>query len=139
MFPPTLSRDRRLVDGGLVNPVPSQTARNLGADIVVAVDLMSPAARAYRDSGSPDAERGAQLDKAPNLVEMLWRSTEIMQEEVTLRSAATSDVTIEPKLGRVRWTDFSQRGRDFIDAGEAAAREKLPELRRLLPLAMSSE
>ncbi len=139
MFPPTLSGGRHLVDGGLVNPVPSQTARDLGADIVVAVDLMSPAGRTYHDFGSPNAEGGTRLGKAPNLAEMLWRSTEIMQEEVTLRSAATSDVTIEPKLGRVRWSDFSQRGRDFIAAGEAAAREKLPELRRILPFSMSSD
>jgi hypothetical protein len=69
----------------------------------------------------------------PNLVEMLWRATEIMQEEVTLRSAATADLTIEPRLGRVRWSDFSHRGRELIALGEQAASEKLPELQRLLP------
>ena len=62
-----------------------------------------------------------------------------MQEEVTLRSAATGDVTIEPKIGRVRWSDFSHRGQEFIAAGEQAAREKLPELRRLLPFVMSHD
>jgi predicted acylesterase/phospholipase RssA len=70
---------------------------------------------------------------------MLWRSTEIMQEEVTARSAATADVSIEPKLGRVGWGDFSRRGQDFIAAGEEAAREKLPELRRLLPFAIPGD
>jgi predicted acylesterase/phospholipase RssA len=67
-----------------------------------------------------------------NLVEMLWRSNEIMQEEVTLRSAATADITIAPNLGRVRWSDFSHRGRELAALGEQAAREKLPEIERLL-------
>jgi len=133
MFPPTLVFGRHLVDGGLVNPVPSQTVRDLGADIVIAVDLMSPSARTHANSGSPAGAGDSPLAKIPNLVEMLWRSMEIMQEEVTLRSAATADITIEPKIGRIRWSDFSHRGREFIAAGEEAAREKLPELRRLLP------
>ena len=139
IFPPVSMSGRHLVDGGLVNPVPSQTVRVMGADIVVAVDLMSPAGRVTEDSASSGGSGRAPAMRVPNLLEMLWRSTEIMQEEVTARSAATADVTIEPKLGRVRWGDFSQRGQDFIIAGEEAAREKLPELRRLLPFATSTD
>lgn len=130
IFPPALVSRRHLIDGGLVNPVPSQTVRDLGADIVIAVDLMSPSARAHHTS-KPSMNSGVKA-RVPNLVEMLWRATEIMQEEVTLRSAATADITIEPKLGRVRWSDFSHRGREFITLGEQAASEKLPELERLL-------
>jgi NTE family protein len=139
IFPSVSISGRHLVDGGLVNPVPSQTVREMGANIVVAVDLMSPAGRITEDPGSLGESGRAAATKVPNLLEMLWRSTEIMQEEVTARSAATADVTIEPKLGRVRWGDFSRRGQDFIAAGEEAAREKLPELRRLLPCATSSD
>ncbi len=131
IFPPARLQKRNLVDGGLVNPVPSQTARDLGADIVVAVDLMSPSARTHHTSAPMNNSRGGA--RVPNLVEMLWRANEIMQEEVTLRSAATADITIEPRLGRVRWSDFSHRGAEFIALGEQAAREKLPELERLLP------
>lgn len=133
IFPPTVISGRYLVDGGLVNPVPTQTVRGMGANIVVAVDVMSPVtpaeATADRSAGSartPDS-------RPPNLVEMLWRSNEIMQGEITAHSAATADVTIQPKVGRSRWSDFSRRGRIFIAAGEEAARNALPELRRVLP------
>jgi NTE family protein len=131
IFPPALIQNRHLVDGGLVNPVPSQTVRDLGADIVIAVDLMSPSARTHHIYGPVKNSRGSS--PVPNLVEMLWRANEIMQEEVTLRSAATADITIEPRLGRVRWSDFSHRGKEFIALGEQATLEKLPELERLLP------
>lgn len=133
IFPPVVVSGRHLVDGGLVNPVPSQTVRELGARIVVAVDLMSPAARAHENSGLPEGSGNSPATRILNLVEMLWRSNEIMQEEITIRSAATADVTIQPKLGRSRWRDFSNRGPSFIAAGEEAARGALPELRRLLP------
>lgn len=127
IFPPVVRGRRQMVDGGLVNPVPSRVAKELGADIVVAVDLMGPAARA-----AERAQRNGERARVPNLVEMLWRANEIMQEEVTVRSAATADVTIEPKLGRVRWSDFSRSGRRFVEAGEDAAREKLPDLLALI-------
>lgn len=133
IFPAVALRGRHLVDGGLVNPVPSQTVRQLGADIVIAVDLMSPAAEGRHARASRSNESGAGKARLPNLVEMLWRANEIMQEEVTLRSAATADITIAPKLGQVRWSDFSRRGKQFIALGEQAAREKITEIQRLLP------
>lgn len=137
IFPPTVIAGRYLVDGGLVNPVPSHAVRAMGANIVVAVDLMSPATTAEVTASlrSGSARPGR---RAPNLVEMLWRSNEIMQGEITTRSVATADVTIRPKAGRSRWRDFSHRGRSFVAAGEDAARDALPELRRLLPFLTAS-
>jgi NTE family protein len=132
MFPPAASGGHILVDGGLVNPVPGQTVRDLGADVVIAVDLMSPSARLGAQAASRGRNGNSLKLRIPNLVEILWRANEIMQEVVTLRSAATADLTIEPNLGRVRWSDFSKRGREYRAAGEDAARERMPEIQRLL-------
>ncbi len=131
IFPAVLLNGRHLVDGGLVNPVPSQTVRQLGADIVIAVDLMSPSARSHHVKTRSNGRK--TKTRLLNLVEMLWRANEIMQEEVTLRSAATADVTIAPALGPVRWSDFSQRGSEFMALGEEAAREKFPAMEELMP------
>ena len=137
IFPPTVIAGRYLVDGGLVDPVPSHVVRAMGANIVVAVELTNSAARAER-TASPLRGSAKPGGRAPNLVEMLWRSNEIMQGEITARSAATADVTIQPRLGRSRWSDFRHRGRSFVAAGEEAAKDALPELRRLLPFLVSS-
>ena len=133
IFPAVRRFGKQLVDGGLVNPVPSGTVRELGADIVIAVDLMSASARARHQRG-PSNDRESPRTRIPNLVEMLLRATEIMQEEVTLHSVATADLTIEPLLEHVRWSDFSNRGHEFVALGEEAAREKLPELQALCRL-----
>jgi len=116
--------------------VPGQTVRDLGADIVVAVDLMTSSARSADHSNTRRLNGDSPKLRIPNLVEIMWRSNEIMQEEVTLRSAATADLTIEPKLGRVRWSDFSKRGREYRAAGEEAAREKLAEIWQLVARAV---
>jgi NTE family protein len=41
MFVPTKIRNVEYVDGGLVSPVPVQVARDLGADVVIAVDILA--------------------------------------------------------------------------------------------------
>ncbi|MCI0820344.1 MAG: patatin-like phospholipase family protein [Chloroflexi bacterium] len=140
IFPPVPILGRLLVDGGLVSPIPSHAVRDMGANIVVAVDLKSQAGQTTEDLSSLSGSGRASVTRTPNLLETLWRSTEIMQEEITALSAATADISIEPKLGRVRWSDFSQSvAQNFIAAGEEATREKLPELRRLLPFAISAD
>jgi NTE family protein len=122
IFPPVEYRGRVLVDGGLVNPVPGKTVRDMGADVVIGIDL---AARA----GRPQTAGRARV---PNIIEVLWRTMEIMLGEITSRSAASADVTIQPRTGHSRIRDFSHRGPEFIAAGEAAAAEALPRIRSLL-------
>lgn len=131
MFPAAFLRGRWLTDGGLVDPIPVDTVRRMGGDIVVGVDLLSLSGRARQGAKKRVASTTA-TGRVPSLIDMLWRSMEIMQEQVSIRSASSADVTIEPDLGRVLWKDFSRRGRKFIAEGERAAREKVPEVKRLL-------
>lgn len=133
MFPPALISGRYLVDGGVVSPVPTRAARDLGADIVIAVDLSSPGLRPdapTRLAATSDREKGAH---PPRMIEVLWRSTEIMQTEMTAHTAAIADVTIAPSLGRSRFSDFTRRPSEFVAAGAEAAELSMPEIRNFLP------
>ncbi len=125
IFPPVVADGRVLVDGGLVNPVPGTTLREMGADIAIAVDLASSGRAVLTPEGT--------AARVPNIIEMLWRTMEIMLAEITSRSAAGADVTIRPNTGHSHIRDFSHRGPEFIAAGEQAAREALPEIAALLP------
>jgi predicted acylesterase/phospholipase RssA len=97
----------------------------MGADIAIAVDLAS--------SGRAVPTPEGTAARVPNIIEMLWRTMEIMLAEITSRSAAGADVTIRPNTGHSHIRDFSHRGPEFIAAGEQAAREALPEIAALLP------
>ncbi len=64
---PVLVEDRWLVDGGVVNPLPVDVCREMGADVIVAVDLnserISKDPRKYRESNWEDKSRGFETKR----------------------------------------------------------------------------
>ncbi|MBS0326877.1 MAG: patatin-like phospholipase family protein [Proteobacteria bacterium] len=117
LFAPIEIDGHTLVDGALVANLPVQAVRDLGADVVIAVDIGSPLRRAA-DISSP-------LDVSQQMLGILIGKNEIEQRKL-LRP---DDVLITPKLGDITFSDFSQAAR-AIAAGEAAARAALPALER---------
>jgi NTE family protein len=123
VFAPTEANDRILGDGGLVNNLPIDVARQMGADIVIAVNI-----------GTPLSGREA-LSSLGGLTSQM---VSILTEQNVQRSLATlgsDDVLITPTLGQLTSGDFN-RTREFIDQGEAGVR---PALARLSGLALSPD
>lgn len=128
LFPPFRRGAQRLVDGLALVPVPTDSAVALGADITVAVNLMS------RDTlpawpGQPEpVDEGAAGDAKPQrLLETLLEVMDLAQLDASVRHAAKADVTITPRFGPCTWRDFDMADR-FLEAGRAAATEMLPAL-----------
>jgi NTE family protein len=113
VFEPVELDGRLLVDGGVVANLPVTVARQLGADVVIAVDVTEVSGKA----------------KPSSFVEVLLRAVTILTHEGVERSALASDVLVAPAVGDVDLLDFDAKDRT-IAAGVAAAREKLPEIRR---------
>lgn len=131
VFSPVKVGNRWMLDGGLVNPVPVSTARALGADIVIAVNLNTQLvsahlSRASREQARKQAEsRGDAgfLEKAlayfsnsddddedddPGLFDVIANSVNIMQDRVT-RSRMAGDppeITLNPLLPDFAFMDF---------------------------------
>lgn len=123
VFAPTEWQGRILGDGGLVNNLPVDVARSLGAEVLVAVNV-----------GTPLAGR----DSLSSLVGLTAQMINILTEQNVQRSLASlwaQDVLITPELGQLSSGDFD-RSREFIAAGERAA-EAL--LQRLRPFAIPPE
>lgn len=116
VFLPVKIGGRTLVDGGLVNPLPVKTARELGADAVIAVDV------------SPSLE---QLGHPRNLVQIIVHSLNIMQHEQVQASRDLADVLVLPDLGQLGYTELD-RMTDYVRAGRQAALGALPQIRELL-------
>ncbi len=79
IFTPVRSGQRWLVDGGLSNPVPVSVVRDMGADIVIAVDVTALGTASSRNSGArtaqpdanaPAAVSGAKKDGHPLLAQL---------------------------------------------------------------------
>lgn len=116
VFAPIERQGRILGDGGLVNNLPVDVARSLGAEVLVAVNV-----------GTPLAGR----DSLSSLVGLTAQMINILTEQNVQRSLASlweQDVLISPELGRLSSADFD-RSSEFIAAGERAAEALLPRLR----------
>ena len=112
VFQPVKIGSREYVDGGLVAPVPVRFAREMGAELVIAVDISSPPEGAL----TGDAMR------------MLLQTFSIMSRSINNFELRDADVVLRPQLPGVSSADFSARRRS-IDAGRAVALAALPELR----------
>ncbi|MBK6652669.1 patatin-like phospholipase family protein [Zoogloea sp.] len=110
VFVPAAQGGQEYLDGGLISPVPVRTARQLGADVVVAVDVGG-------------ADPGG--DSQGGLFEVLQRSFEIMSQSLRTNEVATADIAIRPDVGRISSTDFASR-KVFIAAGFLAAQRLGP-------------
>ncbi len=124
-WPPKVIGNHRLVDGSVLNPVPTQAVRDLGADIVIAVDISGR----VTDDESPTRPR---LSKQPNIFQNLHRCLDIMMADRALRDCLLADVVIRPRFETISWDKFD-RASSYADAGYEAASDALPALRRLLP------
>lgn len=116
-FSPVIIDQQVLSDGGMVRNLPVDIARELCADVVIAVWLSTP---------PPVA---ADLDSALALIS---RSTDVMikaNEREQIESLTPDDIGIEVPMGDIGTSDF-QRVADAIVLGRLAAEDQIEELRR---------
>ncbi len=117
VFVPVRINGRDYVDGGLVSPVPVRFARQMGADIVVAVDISNP----------PEA------NPASDTLQILLQTFAIMGKSINQYELKDADVVVRPSLVGLKSADFSARQR-AMDAGRAAMLAALPALKARLAL-----
>jgi NTE family protein len=115
VFQPVSIGGRDHVDGGVSSPVPVRVARDLGADVVIAVDIgKSPQSSATRDT-----------------IDVLMQTFTIMGWRLSREELRLADVVITPDTRELRSASFESRN-DAILEGEKAALAALPKLREKL-------
>jgi NTE family protein len=112
MFQPVRIGTREYVDGGLVAPVPVHFVRQMGADLVIAVDI----------SAAPDG------NATGDAMRMLLQTFAIMGRSINNFELRDADVLLRPKLPNVSGADFAARKRS-LQAGRDAAQAQLALLR----------
>jgi len=135
IFPPQVMGGDRLVDGGVIDPVPVAPARQLWAGPVVAVALSPGPDEWPRASGSsplaslPAFEVLSRL-RAGQALHVFLRALEISARSFTeLRLIVDRpEVIVRPRVASVALFDMPSVEL-MMGVGEAAMREKLPELR----------
>jgi NTE family protein len=139
IFTPHKVVGRALVDGGMVDPVPSETVRSMGADVVIAVNVvpaLDPRAPSLLDFGLRMIDRLnplSYIDRRPlnSSFDVVMKCLLIMQHELGNARCNEADVLINPKLGD-RWFLEFWAARAFIERGTEAARAALPAIEEKL-------
>ena len=117
IFSPVRVNGRLLSDGGIMVPLPVDVVREMGADIVIAVDILSSGATFRRSTYTAFG--------------MLFTSALTMIREVTGKHDRAADLTIIPQIAHIR-PDRLDRNQECLDLGEKAAREAIDEIKKLV-------
>lgn len=118
VFAPVRVNQRLLVDGGLVRNLPVDVAREMGADIIIAVNVGTPLAQ--------EKELVSAVSVAQQMLQILTEQN----VQRSLKELRADDVLLQPDLGGIGFLDFARHDRAMKE-GEAAVRamsEKLVKL-----------
>ncbi len=117
LFSPIRIDDKLLIDGGTFSPLPARTVREMGADIVIGVDLTAC---------------GATFPKPPrSSLGILVRSSLSILKTASTGQHIDADVVISPEVAEFSMFNISSF-REVIERGEAAARGQLGAIKALL-------
>lgn len=115
LFQPVEYRHRLLLDGGIIDNVPTDVAKLMGADIIIAVDV--------------SAETG--IAKTNNSLLILSQVISIRGNFLSREQLKLADIVISPQVKDITVSELN-RGGECIDAGMVAGREKIKQIKRTL-------
>ena len=115
-FSPVLLDSMLLVDGGVLNNMPIKACKEMGADIIIAVNV--------------GTKEHPEIEDFRTIGDILMGSAMIRSNYETKQSADLIDIMIEPALDEYSSASFFN-GNEIIELGEIAAREKYVELSNL--------
>lgn len=113
-FTPVRDGQRVYVDGGLVNNLPTNVVRQMGADIVIAVHLET---------------QPMQSQNIRSLLSVLEQSVRAVISESEIRGLANADAVVSVQLGHFGMRDFT-KNQPIMQTGYEAAASKSKLLER---------
>lgn len=103
------------IDGGVIDRVPVSVVKEMGADLVIAVDV------SYYESTSP----------ITSIFEVIAQTIDIMEREILNQRMIYADIMLRPEVGHYSTTMFS-RVSEIIEAGEKSTQQAIPQIEALI-------
>ncbi len=113
IFPPLQQEGNWVIDGGIVSIVPVKAAFDMGADMVIAVDVKS------RRRLKSKLESGFEIISRANYIRGIVINQGLLEQ---------ADIVISPGVKNIHWADFKKLGW-LIKKGEQACEAKLQEIK----------
>lgn len=150
---PVRMKDRWVIDGGVLNPLPTNVLLQGGAKKIIAVNVLQSPEQVMK--GYLEEQRQNAVDDQviflsspkkylvikllrflsrifnPNVSDIIVRTLQASEYVIALESARSADVAIHPDLSYINWYELDKVD-DLIKRGEEAARAALPQIRKML-------
>ncbi|MCK4648950.1 patatin-like phospholipase family protein, partial [bacterium] len=114
VYTPVEHKDMLLVDGGIVNVLPTDVLRRMGADFVIGVDVNT------RATIGPEPK---------NVFQVILQSWDVISREGAKRAKKYADLIIYPEIGDISKVDL-KRAQELLRAGYQATQEVTPRLKK---------
>jgi len=118
VFAPVAINNQLLIDGGLVNPVPADVVKDMGADYVIAVDVSS------RWFAAPE-----ELATTHDIYGVVSSALSIIEYQIAKNILKNADLVLRPPVMSYNWIEFN-KAQEIIKAGEQELELNLREIRR---------
>jgi NTE family protein len=117
IFAPVRTDGKILVDGGMRNNYPTDIAKEMGADVVIGVEL---------------SDKNMTYQDINNIADLVWQAVDILGRDSFEKNVDIPDITIKPDLHEYNMMSFDTESIEtIIGRGYAAAKEKEEEIRTL--------
>ncbi len=114
VYTPVKYDNMLLIDGGVVNILPTNVLRRMGADFIIGVDVNTKA------TISPEPR---------NVFQVILQSWDVISRQGAKRAAQDADLVIYPEIGDISRVDL-KRAKELLQAGYQATQEVIPQLKR---------
>ncbi len=153
VIPPVMEEDRMIIDGGVLNPLPTNVLVEMGVKKIIAVNvLQSPQEVSWgREQKKEEFKKRARVPFikhpwhylsfrlgnllvkpfTPNIPDIIVRTLQASEYVIAEESGKQADVVIHPDLRGIQWFEL-YRVNDLIKAGEQAALKHLPAIKELM-------
>jgi len=123
IFTPFIHNGRVLVDGGIVNPVPVDVVKKMGADFIIA-SVINSSKKVEEEKKFKSKEK----IKIPSIFTIILQSIDIMQKKIINDSLSKADLVISSETSSIKLLEF-YRAKEAIEAGRKAAKKILKKIK----------
>lgn len=148
VFRPFKAKEEILLDGGVINPLPTEPLFKMGVRKIIAVNVTPSREDVIRQYEKIKEEmvlpsqviqrkrwfslREYLRNKSKtNILDIIFSSIEIMQSEVAQKEAQLADIVLHPDTGGLHWLELHHAG-DFAKRGEEEARRNLDKIWQII-------
>ena len=132
VFPPIIKNGGILVDGGIVEPLPTECIGILDTNFIIASSIVFDEDSEFARDAKNFILKKNDIARMP-IQTIIDKSMTMVQAELTKTYLKKANLIIEPKVGKYGFFDF-QHAPEIIEAGRKATRGKIPEIRKKLSI-----